>query len=188
MNNPAEFYGVARNSGLFAGVCLNGAWRGPDSLPGTLMHSATENLHQQLGEIQDRETGVKMRLDELEYDLKPENIERFFNGYGSTRPEELRDRRRKQLQFEKDRLLGQQQELATRRSSLESAISVAQVQVYQQNAPGPLRYSQEDGSATCLVLPGDDDGNRVNAGPRVSRCSNFKGADATSDLFIRQRF
>jgi hypothetical protein len=97
-----------------------------------------ENLRQQLGEIHDREAGIKMRLDELEYDLKPENIERYFNGYGSTRPEELRERRRKQLQIEKDRLQSQQQELATRRSSLENAISVAQVQAYQQAAPGAL--------------------------------------------------
>lgn len=97
-----------------------------------------ENLRQQLSEIQDREAGVKVRLDELEYDLKPENIERYFNGYGSTRPEELRERRRKQLQTEKDRLVGQQQELATRRSSLESAINVAQVQAYQQAAPAAL--------------------------------------------------
>ena len=97
-----------------------------------------ENLRQQLGEIQDREAGNKMRLDELEYDLKPENIERYFSGYGSTGPEELREQRRKQLQIEKDRLLSQQQELATRRSSLENAISVTQVQVYQQSAPGSL--------------------------------------------------
>lgn len=97
-----------------------------------------ENLRQQLGEINDRDASIRMRLSELDYDLKPENIERYFNGYGSTRPEELRERRRKQLQIEKDRLVGQQQELATRRSSLESAINVAQVQAYQQNAPGAI--------------------------------------------------
>src|SRR5215510_9708452 len=97
-----------------------------------------DNLRQQLGEINDREAANKMRLDELEYDLKPENIERYFNGYGSTRPEELRENRRKQLQTEKDRLLSQQTELATRRSSLESAINIAQVQAYQQGAPGSL--------------------------------------------------
>ena len=97
-----------------------------------------ENLRQQLGEINDRDASNKMRLGELDYDLKPENIERYFNGYGSTRPEELREQRRKQLQIEKDRILGQQQELATRRSSLESAINVAQVQAYSQNAPGAI--------------------------------------------------
>lgn len=97
-----------------------------------------ENLRQKLGEVQDAEAGVKMRLNELDFELKPENIERHFNGYGSTRPEELREMRRKQLQTEKDRLLNQQQELALRRNDLENAINIAQVKAYQQSAPGKL--------------------------------------------------
>ena len=38
---------------------------------------------------------------ELEEDLKPENIERALAGFGSTKPEEVRDRRRRLLMIEK---------------------------------------------------------------------------------------
>ena len=56
-------------------------------------------LRSQLSELQDREAGIKIRLQELDYDLKPENIERHFAGVGSVHPEELRETRRKQLQI-----------------------------------------------------------------------------------------
>jgi hypothetical protein len=97
-----------------------------------------DDLRRQLSEVQDAEAGVKMRLQELDFELKPENIERHFNGYGSTRPEELRELRRKQLQTEKDRLLGQQSELATRRASLDSAITLEQSRAYQRLAQGAM--------------------------------------------------
>jgi hypothetical protein len=88
-------------------------------------------LRSQLSELQDREAGIKIRLQEVEYELKPENIERHFAGVGSTRPEELREARRKQLQIEKDRLLAQLNEIAQSRTQLESAISIADSRAYQ---------------------------------------------------------
>ena len=94
------------------------------------------HLRNQLSELQDREAGIKIRLQELEYDLKPENIERHFAGVGSVHPEELREARRKQLQIEKDRLVAQLNEIAQSRTQLESAISSADSQAYQQSALG----------------------------------------------------
>ena len=93
-------------------------------------------LRAQLSELQDREADIKIRLQEVEYQLKPENIERHFAGVGSVHPEELREARRKQLQIEKDRLMAQLTEISQSRTQLESAISIADSRAYQQSALG----------------------------------------------------
>lgn len=59
------------------------------------------NLRQQLAEVQAKQTELETRLQQLEEDLKPENIEKGLAGIGSTRPEELREQRRRQLEIEK---------------------------------------------------------------------------------------
>jgi hypothetical protein len=70
-----------------------------------------QKLRAELSQLHDREAEIKIRLAELEIELKPENIERHFAGVGSVHPEELREARRKQLQIEKDRLVGQLSEI-----------------------------------------------------------------------------
>ena len=95
-----------------------------------------QDLRWQLNEVQNKEADLKIRLQELEQELKPESIERYFNGYGSTRPEELREMRRKQLQSEKDRLLAQSEQLAASRVRLESAVASAEAIAYQKSAQG----------------------------------------------------
>ena len=95
-----------------------------------------QDLRWQLTEVQNKEADLKIRLQELEQELKPESIERYFNGYGSTRPEELREMRRKQLQAEKDRLLAQSEQLAASRVRLESAVASAEAIAYQKSAQG----------------------------------------------------
>src|SRR5437773_1424521 len=70
-------------------------------------NQALENLRAQLSDVEDKAADLKIRLEQLDFDLKPENIERHFNGFGSTRPEELRESRRRQLKTEKDRVLAQ---------------------------------------------------------------------------------
>jgi|GEM_PF-852797 hypothetical protein len=94
------------------------------------------NLNAQLMEIESREAELKIRLEQLGVDLRPENIERYFNGFGSTRPEELREARRRQLQIEKDNVLVQLEHFTSERARLVSAISDAQARAYQQSAQG----------------------------------------------------
>jgi chromosome segregation ATPase len=110
-----------------------------------------ENLHTQLSQVQDREAEVKIRLEQLDFDLKPENIERYFNGYGSTRPEELREARRRQLQTEKDRLVAQLGELASSRARLEAAISSAQMKAYQSAVGAAALQIDRNGSLFTLT-------------------------------------
>ena len=95
-----------------------------------------QKLRNELSQLHDREAEIKIRLAELDYDLKPENIERHFAGVGSVHPEELREARRKQLQFEKDRLVGQLSEIDQNQARLEIEIQLADSKAYQQSALG----------------------------------------------------
>lgn len=95
-----------------------------------------ENLRAQLRDAQMKEAELQYRLNELDHDLKPENIERYFAGVGSTRPEELREQRRRQLQLEKDALTAQLRSLGESKIRLEAAISRADSLAYQQSALG----------------------------------------------------
>ena len=95
-----------------------------------------ENLRAQLRDAQMKEAEIQYRLNQLDYELKPENIERYFAGTGSTRPEELREHRRRQLQLEKDALTSQLQSLGESKIRLEGAITRADSLAYQQSAMG----------------------------------------------------
>jgi membrane-bound lytic murein transglycosylase B len=94
----------------------------------------SEKLRLQLIDVQAREEALRIREQQLEEALKPENIERALAGVGSTRPEELRESRRRQLAIERDSVQKQLQVFETTRSHLESAIVDADAQAYQQSA------------------------------------------------------
>jgi hypothetical protein len=96
-----------------------------------------ENLRAQLLDVQTEEANLQARVQQLDWDLKPENIERHFAGTGSTRPEELREQRRRQLQNERDRVVARLEQVAASRARLESAIVAADAQAYNQSAQNP---------------------------------------------------
>jgi hypothetical protein len=93
-----------------------------------------DRLKGQLLELQGREESLRTRLAELDEAIKPENIERSLAGVGSTRPEELREARRKQLAHEREGIVAQLQTLETGRVRLESAIANAETQAYHESA------------------------------------------------------
>src|SRR6185295_7937420 len=72
-----------------------------------------DNLKMQLLDVQGHENELRVRLAQLDEDIKPENIERSLAGVGSTRPEELREARRRQLSIERDGVRAQLQTLET---------------------------------------------------------------------------
>jgi hypothetical protein len=85
-----------------------------------------------------QEEAAKLQAQQLDEALKPENIEHSLAGYGSTKPEELREQRRKELTAEKAAVTAQLEQLALRRTQLEAAISAAEVRAYQQSASGMI--------------------------------------------------
>lgn len=93
-----------------------------------------ETLRLQLLEAQAKEAELQARQRQLDEDLKPENIERSLAGVGSTRPEELRESRRRQLSIERDGVRAQLKLATTSRERLESVIRTAEAQAYQQSA------------------------------------------------------
>ena len=102
-----------------------------------------EKLRAQLLEVQAKEEGLRARAQQLEESLKPENIERSLAGVGSTKPEELRESRRRQLTIERDGVLAQLKLLETSRQRLETAIANAEARAYQQSArPAPSAGNQ----------------------------------------------
>jgi hypothetical protein len=116
---------------------------------------SVDKLKSQLLEVQGKEEALRARLQQLDESIKPENIERSLAGVGSTRPEELREARRRQLSIERDGVLAQLQTLETRRTRLEAALANAEVLAYQQSArPGTNQALVASGSRYQWVMFG----------------------------------
>lgn len=95
---------------------------------------AVDELRLQLIEVQEKEGTLRLRAQQLEEELKPQNIERALAGIGSTRPEELREARRRQLTIEQESVKAQLKLIETTKERLETAIAGAEGRAYQESA------------------------------------------------------
>ncbi len=91
-------------------------------------------LRSQILEIQSKELSLQGRLRQLNEDLIPENIERNMSRMGSTRPEELRAQRKKELEAEKANVEAQLNQLETSRDRLSAALRIAESEAYVESA------------------------------------------------------
>jgi hypothetical protein len=87
------------------------------------------SMRTELRDVQSKEADLEAKAEQIDYDLKPENIERSTSGYGTTHPEELRDQRRRQLESEKQRVRKQLDQLAASRTGLEQAIATGDAEI-----------------------------------------------------------
>jgi len=116
---------------------------------------SAEKLRAQLLEVKGKEDALQSRLAQLDESLKPENIERSLAGIGSTRPEELREQRRRQLTIERDGVQAQLKTLETGRQRLETALANAEVLAYQESArPTQMLSASKPRSYQILMLGG----------------------------------
>lgn len=116
---------------------------------------SAEKLKLQLLEVQAKEESLRARAQELDESLKPENIERSLAGVGSTKPEELREFRRRQLTIERDGVAAQLKLLETSRLRLETAIANAEARAYQESArPATQMLSASSRGYELLLLGG----------------------------------
>ncbi|MGH9881392.1 MAG: hypothetical protein ACRD6N_08150, partial [Pyrinomonadaceae bacterium] len=116
---------------------------------------STSALKQQLMEIELKQTQLRMRLQELDEQLKPEYIERSLAGIGSTHPEELREHRRKLLTIERDGLQAQLLFLEQSCERIVSAISAAETAEYlkrTQASPTPPAVTAPAKQMTQTVI------------------------------------
>ncbi len=119
-------------SGLFATT----------TLAQTSAQEIAANFRVQLSEVEIRQAEIQARDEQLEEDLKPENIERSLAGIGSTRPELLREQRRRQLEIARTRVRLQLDELDSIHTRLETAIAEADAAAYWQSAGIAIGTSQ----------------------------------------------
>ena len=117
---------------LFLAICLTTTAHVAGQAPSAAQR--VDELRSQLAETQAKEADLEARLRQLDENIKPENIERSLAGVGSTKPEELREQRRRQLSIERDGVRAQLKLLATSRERLESSIRAAEGVAYQQSA------------------------------------------------------
>ena len=115
--------------------------------PASAAESA-EKLRAQLLEVQEKENVLRTRAAQLEESIKPENIERSLAGIGSTKPEELRESRRRQLSIQLEGVMAQLRTLETSRLRLEAALANADALAYQQSArPVPTQMMAASSSS-----------------------------------------
>lgn len=110
----------------------------------TRAEQRAEQIRGQLMDIQGKIADFEARIEQLDYALRPENIEAATQGYGSTRPEVARDTRRKQLESERGRVQAQLKLAETSRARLEGAVANADAEVDNLRAKLEQRRAQMD--------------------------------------------
>ncbi|MFN2531150.1 MAG: hypothetical protein ABR555_07630, partial [Pyrinomonadaceae bacterium] len=88
------------------------------------------NLRVQLAEVEAKQTELQDRIAQINEDIKPENIEKSLAGVGSTKPEELREQRRRQLEIQQKSIQSQLDLVVTSHSRLEKGIADADAEAY----------------------------------------------------------
>ncbi|HUS12109.1 MAG TPA: hypothetical protein VMZ30_16710 [Pyrinomonadaceae bacterium] len=125
----------------------------PNTQPQNSAQEKAANLRAQLSEVETKQAGLQTHLQELEEKLKPENIENALAGVGSTRPEDLREQRRRQLEIERNGVQKQLDLLATSHSRLETAIAKAEADAYRQSAQ-PITTTPVETTSVSDSTPG----------------------------------
>jgi hypothetical protein len=95
----------------------------------TRAEQRAEQLRMQLVEVQSKIADLESQLEGIEFALRPENIERATATFGSTRPEEARQARQRQLESERTRVKAQLRILQTSQVRLEVSCANADNEV-----------------------------------------------------------
>ena len=113
------------------------------------------SLRIQLSELETKQSALQTRLQDLDEKLKPENIEKSLAGVGSTKPEEVREQKRRQLEIERNGVQKQLELLATSRTRLEASIARADAEAYRQSAApqtvAPQRVTTQPNSGPAVI-------------------------------------
>jgi predicted nucleic acid-binding Zn-ribbon protein len=118
----------------------------------TRAEQRSESLRTQQIDVESKLADLQSKLELIEYQLKPENIERAA-GYGTLHPEEARDSRRRQLENERARAQAQVRILETSRTRLETAVRTADAEVDALRQKIELQQATKDTSGTTTSEP-----------------------------------
>lgn len=92
----------------------------------TKAEQRTESLRKQLYEVIEKENAVRTKVEQLDFDMRPEMIDRVVSSAGSLRPENLRETRQKSLQAEKANLQSLLLQITANREKLEVSVRNAE--------------------------------------------------------------
>ncbi|QQS33439.1 MAG: hypothetical protein IPM50_02340 [Acidobacteriota bacterium] len=95
----------------------------------TRAEQRSDSLRKQLFEMIEKENTIKTRLEQIEYDARPDVVERSVQIAGSMRPEEVREARRRSLAAEKTNLQVLLTEIQSTRGNLAAALQRADMMV-----------------------------------------------------------
>ena len=110
----------------------------------TRAEQRAEQLRSQLIDVQAKIADFEAKLEQIDWALRPENIESSTAGYGSTRPEAAREARKKQLESERGRVAAQLKLTENSTSRLEGAVSTPDAEVDLFRAKLEQRRAQMD--------------------------------------------
>jgi chromosome segregation ATPase len=119
----------------------------------TRAEQRAEQLRSQLIDVQGKIADFEAKLEQIEYALRPENIESSTAGYGSTHPEQAREARRKQLEGERSRVQAQLKLVESSKIRLETAVANADSEVDLLRAKLQQRREQMDAQPITTETP-----------------------------------
>jgi len=111
----------------------------------TRAEQRAENLRAQQVDVESKLADLQSKLEQIEYQLRPENIERAA-GFGTVHPEEAREARRRALENERTRVLAQVKILETSRARLETSVVTADAEVDSLRRKIEQQQAQQDTS------------------------------------------
>ncbi|MGH9933028.1 MAG: hypothetical protein ACREA9_27915, partial [Pyrinomonadaceae bacterium] len=118
----------------------------------TRAEQRAESLRNQQVEVESKLADLQSKVELIEYQLKPEQIERAA-GYGTVHPEEAREARRRQLENERTRAQAQIRILETSRQRLETAVRTADAEVDSLRHKIEMQQAQQDTSGSTRPEP-----------------------------------
>ena len=95
----------------------------------TKAEQRAEQIRSQLIDVQSKIADFEAKLEQIEFALRPEQIEASTAGYGSTRPEQAREARKKALEGERSRVQAQLKLVESSKTRLETAVANADAEV-----------------------------------------------------------
>ncbi len=100
----------------------------------TRAEQRADSLRKQLFDMIEKENSIRARLDQIEYDIRPENIERTLQLSGSMKPEEIRENRRRSLAAERTNLQSLLTQVEATKTNLEASLRRAEQMVEKLRA------------------------------------------------------
>lgn len=103
-------------------------------------------LRKSLIETGEREATIKRRLGQVQFDLRPENIERSVQLQGTTKAEEARENKRRTLENERNTLQNLLYEVETSRAQISENLQQTELfaQSFRKSLFAQIRNAMED--------------------------------------------